>query len=540
MAERILVYDMSGNVVVDPENSIDRAVNITFSTAAPKGYMEASFQVKRSDIFADWVVRESYGVIIWDGNTICYQGRIETMPYNLGGSDEYITVQCVGWYAVLEERPIRKRWIDIQGITQLRWPDGLTTSEMQTSFLSNKREGTILQVVVAAGDVSRPRYYKYRELYELPSGYIRRLTFDYILRSGEHIVLAVNNMATHPNNGGYILSETVKDGWEWSQVSTSTAVSGSVTVTPALGNTGSVEFWVYLNDSDEYDQNDYAHWSNLRVEAQYEAGHRTAAPTYTQGQIIEDVILLANQQGAQLSTDFAQLGDPGLILDPFAVEEPEYCSSVIERILAYGDASLNTWQLYVWDQSDTSDGKPRVVLTARSIADWEYEVTLSARELAGFTYEKISDELWNAAIVQYQNERKETRYRTSTDNAALADATSIANEYRRTKYLKLGAGDATRADYLGQRYVQYHKDRLTRATIEIQGYVKNKGRGKTPANRVRAGQRIKLVNTGEIFFIRHTSYDAETQTVRISPDMPVDNVAMLFVQREREMGKLAK
>lgn len=541
MAEQVKVYDLSGNPVTDPEGSIDRATGITFESMWPKGYGTASFQVKRSDVFADWVVKESYGVIIYDGATIVYQGRIETMPRNLGGLDEYITVQCVGWYVVLEERTVRKRWIDIKGISFLRWPDGTTVSEMQTAFLSSKREGTVIQVVVATGDIIRPRYYKYRELYELPNGFIRRLTFSYILRSGEGIILAVNNQDNYPANGAYIQSETVKAGWEWSIVSAGSAQSGSATVTPALGDTGSFEFWVYLDRTDEYDQNDYANVSNLRVEAQYEAGHTQAvAPTYSQGQLIEDVILLVNQKGAQLSTDFSQLGDPGLILDPFTVEEPTYAGQVVEQIAAYGDTGLNTWGLSVWDGSDTSDGKPRVVFEARSVADYEYVVELSAEELQALTYEKISSELYNSVDVQYANERKETRYRDSGDNAALADAASIAAEYRRDYFLKLGDGDAARADYIGQRFIEYHKDRLTRATISIQGFASTKDGGKVPANRVRAGQRIKLVNTDEIFFIRQTSYDAETQTVRISPDLPVDNMAMLFVQRERGMGRLAK
>ena len=55
---------------------------------------------------------------------------------------------------------------------------------------------------------------------------------------------------------------------------------------------------------------------------------------------------------------------------------------------------------------------------------------------------------------------------------------------------------------------------------------------------MRAGQRVKLVNTGEIFFIRSTGYDSESQTVRVSPDLPEDNLSILFTQRERNLGKL--
>lgn len=525
MAETILIFDLDGNEVYDPEGAIDGATEITWSSAWPKGYMEASFKVRRADVFASWVIKESYGVIIYDDATIVYQGRIESMPRNAGGLDEYVTVQCTGWYVVLEERTVRKRWVDIKAISYLRWPDNLRLNAIQNTWVSNRRDN-MMQVFVGTGDVGRTNKDKYQELYELPAGAVRKVSFTWIGRTGEFIDLR-------------ILNETANADELTVSVSSPTPVSHDESVTFALADTGSFRLIWEIKVSDTYDQNDFIHVSNLKVWAKYETGHRTTTPTYTQGQLVEDVILLVNQKGAQLSTDFSQLGDPGQILDPFVIEEPEYAGPVIDKILAYGDSLLQTWGLLVWDQSDTSDGKPRVVLEARSVDNWEYEVTLSSQELQALTYEKISSELYNNVDVQYINEREETRYRSAADNPALADAASIAAEYQRDKFLKLGVGDATRADYVGSRGIEYHKDRLTRATIAIQGFVTLKGGGQVPASRVRAGRRIKLMNTDEVFFIRHTSYDAETKTVRISPDMPVDNISMLFVQRERGMGRLS-
>lgn len=530
--ERVIAYDLNGSAVIDPEGALNYATEITWETMWPKGFGVATFKVKRSDIFADWVVRESFGVLIHDGAEIVYDGRIETLSKNMNGSDEYVTVQCVGWYVLLEERNLRKRWIDIAAIKNCYWPDGLTTDPVQTTFFSNKRDN-IIQCFVAAGDHNRVRAEKYRELYELPAGYIRRIVFDYVIRSGENIILAITNMDNFPAGGiGF---------WEWYVVGGKYPANASgVSVTFTKGNTRSMEIWVYLQKTDTYDQNDYAHTSNLRVEATYEAGHRHAtSPTYKQGELVEDVILLCNQKGAHLSTDFGLLGEPGLILDPFVVEEPTYAGQVIEKIASYGDADLNTWGLCVWDRSDTSDGKPRVVFEARSVDDYEYVIELSQAELAGLTYEQPSSELFNSVTVQYQNERDETRYRTSSDNPSLADLGSIEREYQRDYFLRLGAGDPDRADYLGRRFIEYHKERPTRATFSIRGYVTTKNGGFMPANRVRAGERIKLLNTGEIFFIRHTSYDAETQTIRISPEPPQDGIQMLFNQRERKMGRLA-
>lgn len=534
--ERIAIYDFDGNQIVDPENSIQYATEIQFSSAAPKGYMEASFKVRRSDVFATWLVRDSYGVIIWDGATIVYQGRIETTPKDLQGADEYITVHCVGWWAALEERTIQKRWIDVKANSYLRWPDDSETNLIQTRFVNTKQEN-IFQVFAGTGDVGRNPGDSFRAYYGLPAGYVRKVRFRWTGRTGEQINLRIWNLAVGASYwvAGMINWPSQPYGNELMiRVSTGVPISSVAEVTFTLGNTPDFEvIWTMIND-DLYDQNDYIHVSNMRVEAHYESGHRYAAnPTYTQGQIIEDIILLARQKGQQISADFTNLGDPGLILDPYAVEKPTYAAQAIEQIIRYGDASLNTWLPYVWDKTGTSDGLPRFVLEAWSTSDWEYEVTLSRRELAALNYEKSSEGLQNNAIVGYTDSRDVMRYRSTSD------ATSIAAEYQRDNYIEIGQGDATRADFVGQRFVEFHKDRKTRGSISLVGSVRLKGGELIPANRVRAGQRFKLVNTGEVFLIRSTSYTAEGQTVRISPDLPVDNIAMLFAQRERKIGRLA-
>lgn len=522
----VKVYDLTGAPVYDPEKAIDYATDITIETMWPKGYGVASFRCRRADVFASWVVKESYGVKIFDGATIVYQGRIETMPKDINGAEEYVTVNCVGWYVLFEERDLRKRWIDVKAISNLRWPDGLELDAVQNSFVHTKREN-VLQVFMGTGDIARSTGELYRELYELPSGTVRRVMFDFLARTGEQINLYVWNVDAAAVEQQVVISST-------------TPVTGSIDYLMVGGPTKSIEMRVRIERSDTYDQNDYCHTSNLRIEANYETGHSAiASPTYTQGQLIEDVILLVNQKGAQLSTDFSQLGDPGFILDPFAVEEPTYAGQVVEKIASYGDVALQTWGLRVMDDSDTSDGLPRVIFEARDVSDYEYEARLGAKELAQLNYEKISSQLYNSTTVQFTNEKNDVRYRTSADNPTLADSASIAAEYQRDHYLKLGQGDTTRADYIGQRDIEYHKDRQTRGTIPLTGLATLKGGGKIPTNRVQAGHRIKLLNTGEIFFIRHTSYNAETKQVRISPDLPQDNIAMLFVQRERALGRLA-
>lgn len=516
----ITVIDLAGNVIYDPERAIDYAYNIQYETAWPKGYMTATFQVKRADIFADWIIRESFTVLIYDDATLVWDGRIESFQKNINGTEEIITVMCVGWHVILEERDLRKRWIDIKAISYLEWPPDYEENEQQTTWMTNKRD-SIIQVFAGTGDLFRQKGENYRELYTTPAGYIRRVIFNWIARTGEDLRLRLVN---EDNTG--IESEI--------RVSSRTPVKGQEDHTLTLGNTRAITLRWVIDRTDIFDQNDYFHVSKLRVETYYETGHRAATPTYTQGQLIEDIILLVNQKGAQLSIDFARLGEPGFILDPFVVEEPTYAARVIEKIASYGDADLNSWGLCVWGRDDTSDNKPRVVFEARDVNDYEYIVQLSQAELAGLNYEKVSDELHNAVTAQYVDERDIARYRTATDTD------SITAEYRRDFYIRLGAGDVSRADYINSRYLAYHKDRRTRGSFSVRGFITTKGGGQKPASQVRAGERVKLLNTDEIFFIRSTSYDDEAQTIRISPDMPDDNLNILFTQRERNLGRLAQ
>jgi len=531
MTEYITIYDTSGNQVYDPEGAIEYATGISWETYWPKGFGTASFRVRRMDVFAGWVVKNSYGVIIWDDGTIVYQGRIESMPITQAGADEYVNVQCVGWWALFEERDLRKRWIDIKGIDNLHWPQGLTTDITQTSFVNTKRDN-IIQILLGTRDIYRVRYETYRERYETPTGTIRRVSFDWLIRSGENFFLELINGQNPPG-----VDHPPTPGVEWYQVSQSAPRSGiNQIVTIAYGATSFLEFRALIWNDDLYDNNDYAHISNLRVETNYEAGHRAiAAPTYTQGQLVEDVVLLVNQKGANISTDFTDLGDPGQVLDPYAVEEPTYAAKVIEAIAAYGDTALNTWGASVWDRTGTADGKPRFVFEAKSVSDWEYELNPGEYSLKGLTYEKTSDGLYNSVTVRYTDERGVLMYRTGTDNAALKDMASIDDEYQRDYYLKLDDAAVTVADYVGSRFIEYHKDRLTRATFQVVGEIRKKDGGMLPVSRVRAGQRVKFIKTGEIFFIHYTSYDAESRTINISPDMPVDNIQMYLAQLERKL-----
>lgn len=516
--ERIFIYSTTGVLVLDPEKTIEYATSLTWSSQFPKGFAEMSCRVRRADVFADWVIKESYTILVKDGGTIVYDGRIQSLPRDIGGGDEFVTIKAVGWYVILENRHIRRRWIDNAALTHIEWPDADLTSNEQNSFISNKREN-FLEVLMGSGDIARDGTERYKEKYELPElNYVRRVTFNIKQRTGEVIVLALVNdgdaAVEFTENYGEPAGATEAEDVTFAGVSTE---SFTLLIGPAT--------------SDIFDQSDYMVVSDIVVYGKYHTLHpQFAAPAYKQGELVKDITLLLS---GSLSVDLDLIGEPNYVLSPYTVEKPTPAGEVMDEIASYGDSGLNTWGVAVWDRTGTSDNKPKVTFKARSITDYEYQIELNEEELAGLNYERVDGALFNYTVVESQSNKGITRYTTPNDDASFKDVTSIANEYQRDALVSIGKADATRIAYIGDRYIQYHKDRVTRGTITVIDTIRTKSGGRVPTNRVRAGERIKLINTGETFFIRHVSYDAETKTVRISPDEPQDNIPMLLAQVKR-------
>lgn len=164
----------------------------------------------------------------------------------------------------------------------------------------------------------------------------------------------------------------------------------------------------------------------------------------------------------------------------------------------------------------------------------DYEHAIQLEDLDQFQDGESEDELHNYIIIKYRGAKGITWYRTPDDNSDLLDQASIDRYGQREKILDIGQGDATRADYVGTRYLAYHKDPLRKTEITIKGRIRTKYREWVPVNRVRAGQRVKVVDYrgGQVYFLRHTAYDVDNQVLQMSPDLPPDDLAVFFAQEK--------
>lgn len=510
MTERIFIYDRSGNLVNDPDRSTEYATNINFGSEWPKGFTSCSFTVPKN-ILAQWVVKQAYGVKIRDGARTLYQGRLEGPERKLSSQEHQIRLDAQGWYVTLTERMVRKRWIDKAPVDRLTWP---VRDATQQSFLATKRQD-FLQVSLARFGDLRAGTEVYRERYTAPQGtLIYRITFDYEIRTGEGGEVEVYNIDTAAS--------------EWSDNNTAgpNPLTDSCDLTLADA-ANIIELRFYPTTNDTYDPNDYVFLDNIVVyfvtdPADYD---------YDALEIVKDILA---EVGSAISTDTDDLGNPGLTLSPFVTEGDnyEYADRIIQRAAAYGDASQGTWGFCIWDDKGTSDDLPKPVLEARSVSDYEYAVRLA--DLESFSDELDDSQLFNYIIVKYTDEGNIAQYRTPTDNASLTDSDSVSDYDQRETTLDIGQGDTTRADYVGERYIAYHKDPLHRTSFSVKGRIKTKEGLWIPANRVRAGERVKIIDYdgGTTYFLRHVRYDVTNQILSMQPDLPPDSTDTLLTQQE--------
>jgi len=524
MKERVYIYDRDGALVNDPNRSADYATGLEWETNWPKGYGMASFRVAR-DIAKRWAVKNAYEMVVRSGPTrVVYQGRLNSLNRALRQGGEEIQVSALGWYVVLVERKMRKRWIDAAPMSRTTWP---TTASPQDTFVVTKRED-FCKVGLQFFNSTRTAGEKYRERYTMPdSTTARRVTFDYWIRTGEGGEIVTYNV-----------DEDAADGTATNAGPPYNDTSGSadVTISP---NANVIEFRFQCITTDDYDDNDVLLINNVVVYGEFESGHsHDGSETYHADEIVEDVLL---KIGGDLSSDYDELTDPGYVLSPFITQGDDYESgdSIIQRAALFGDSSLNSYGACVWDDVGTSDGKPKLLFEQRpDTDDWEYEMRLG--ELAEFQDDLSDDELYNYVIVRYLDENGRSTFLTPEDDGSLTDAASIASYGQRDYVLDIDHADATIAAYAGARFLAYHKDPLHKARFSLRGRIRGKNGMWWDASTVRAGKRVKIVDyaaagavgAGTVFVIRHTAYDAETAMLALSPDLPEDSLEVFFAQRE--------
>lgn len=518
--ERIVIEDSNQVPLNDPRNQAEYSTQLMFESMWPKGFGIASFRIAVKDIFGYTAIDLAQNVMVYDGTTIVYQGRINQIDKIIAGGQEFYQIQCTGWYVRLEETDIVARWIDTVAITSIRDFTNVldaTQREFGITFL----EQTFLLQMAIGTSTSRASTDRMTLTYDAArfGQNIRRVTYDYFARTGEGLDMTIYNVDQAANE-------------DTEAVTSIPGTSGSVDHTFTQGDTTSFEFRVGPNANDNYDPDDYSNIGNVVVYFEYQSGHSdTGTPEYQVGQLIEDLVLLANI--SEISSDVDGIDAMTSTVTTMAVEEYTAVGKIAEEIAKF-TADDKVWGIAVWDRTGASDDLPKVYFTDRNTDAADYIIQIA--DTLQFDDKPITDQIQNFIRVRFTDKRGRVKWRIPADNASLKDQTSIDKYGQRSNPpIRLGKSDNAGADAVGEAFLAYHKDPIPRVSFTISGFVRKVSGEKVPVSRLRAGQRVKVAETGDIYWLRHTRYDAETKRLSANSDVPPENLPLLLAQQPRAL-----
>jgi len=521
MKERIYIYNRRRQLINDPERSTDYAEGLNWGTQWPGGYGVANCRVKR-DIAVDWLVQEANYFQVRRGQAECYYGRLDDLKKALDNSGQRVDLTAYGLWAALNERRVRKWWVDNHPRQRMHWPVTRSATPSQMYIDGNQDDDRIL-IRAGYGDISKNNGDNYYLRYDLPAGtYIHRVESTYTIRTGEGIKLAWLNGTSSTDE----VSITWADGAEHTS-SLNTNYAGTITGTAYVVFT--------LTKSDIYDENDRAAIYAMTVKSKYHTSHDDyAAPSWTTGEMMIDAILEGGLADV-ISSDWSQVIDPAYTPAGFASSNGEFeeVAKIVTRLASFGDSSFNTYGPVVWGVEGSTDNKPRFGVERRRTDKRNYLTSLA--ELSRFEHSLDFSQLHNYVLVKYTDYLDFVRYATPNDDSSLTDTTSVAKYGRRdSPVLDIGRGTAADAIRYGQRWLAYHKNPLPKGSMEITGSIRNGAGMWQPAALVRAGQVVQVADfeLGTNFFLRGTHFDSDTQTLRMEPDSPPDQIAVRQAQLE--------
>ena len=518
MSLRIYVRDRKGNVVNQPD--LDTAVGLRYASLWPKGHSVASFTVNR-DIARQWHIKQAYDVQIKDGHKTVYQGLINNLRASISGLGQKSDIECLGYYSLLSQRSMRKRWIDNSPFDHVIWPAASLSDESQNRLPARIQNSVSTLTLPDQFDGTNGDDFKWE--YTTPSGnFIKRVTYGVYFASDDGIDIILQNPNGSPTDER---TDSESSG-------SPTVVTPAPDVTISNGDT-SVIRWDYKLSATDTDYNMFALIFSPVVYVHYTASHPDyGTESYYADEIIIDCLI---KEIPEISQDYSDFVSPSLELLPFATKDDlhEPIDSIVQRATNFGDVRFNSYGFSVWDSDGSTDGLPKGELKTRPpLDDWDYEVSID--DLVQFTYEPSLDRLHNYLHIRYTDSLGNLDYLSAEDTAALKDSVSIDTYGRRDKVLGLGKGKSTVAQSYGERWLELHKDPLAKIRLTYdKRTIRRKDGSPMPTAWLRAGCRVKIVDYegGLVFLVRRADHDAEAGSLRLESDIPPDGLDQFTAQQ---------
>jgi hypothetical protein len=515
---KVEVYGTTTTLITDPQHELSDVGGIGFSTCYPAGMFGAGRFFLPHNIARNTEVQGVRRVVFRHGPKLVYEGWISNIASEYGAGFAIDTVGA--WGLVAMNRSMRKIWADTR-IDNNTWT--LQTAGLETENWTIERQDRI-HITPNPGGFSSGEYIALR--YTMPIGEtIKRITYDYDFaeKAGQSW-----EMSVWRSTDGVTFTEMSASGTSGDEYTSGTttvivaAATGSIDVALATPSRY-MELRFYARGSNTVTNNDHNHglWSALTVYS--ELGNINM---YEIAKDIVGAITVINS-----GTQYIQAAGTPLSLIPYIVDDWRTIADILDEITDKGDGTYARWAAYFLDseQANTIQSAPLLALAPYvTTADYEYKISMS--EAPGLVISEDFDQIINDMVVSYSDDAGKTFYRTSADNAALANAASQGLYKKRTPSspFSLGLSTSTIADAYAQRLLAYYKDPLYRwsGPLTVEGYIRGKGDNPIHASEIRAGNRIRIddYQGGRTWVITQTDYtdDGETCTISVGePELPL-------------------
>ena len=511
------IYSSGTTRIPDVDNIISTLSGISFDTFYPGGiYGPMSFHVPR-DVADSWQIRGPYRVVVRNDLTIVWEGQIVDQDRVLGDTAQGITISCDGyWGQLIAKRTWNKPWADN------RLSEYIQTTNFQVDKFDLRSESVNRRKAMPKDGISYSNGDKVEfGFYQMPTGEtVKRITFSYNLQEAAQAwKLALWNNTSSAD--------------EWSVTASG---SGSVDQTLATpdDNPG---FYFASAAAQTGIGNDTIYGIISDIITHSETG--SINPT----EVVKDI----RAKITQLNSTEVFIGSNTLGISPFITNGYEKIDSILARVMAYGDASQNSWAAWLFhsELSPSPDGKPVLLYTQYPslTATADYLIRLDEENLrAPFTVVTDYDGIRNWIVVSYTDvSDNRTKWVTPDDDATLKDTTSITNYGERHLIVNGGATSAAGATNIGKRYLAALKNPryYVSGPINVVGYLRNKYNQKVGVSGVYASATLKIEDfvtdesgTGLTVLITGTHYDDDSETCSLSVGVP-DDLAVFLAQIDR-------
>lgn len=532
------VFSTGTTPINDPLDELPLIEDIRFSTGYPGGlYLDATMRVAR-DVTAHWFVKGAQRIVIRNGKTIVFEGKIGDLNRALQADSEGIAISAIGyWGALLSSRRLRRLYAD-QRTHEEVWVLQTGAAEdmaQHTQIVRSDQAGGKNELRIEGGEgLTWLNNQDVRLRYTAPKGEeIRRIDYDYDF---EEDSLNFSLLVRDVSNATDLFEATTSAGatGQNDEPASGCSIIDFSLVSKAASQTPTAGAQDVL----------YAELTNVTVYATMNHAPATL-DIVNLTEIAKDI----RAEFTELSADEFEIDSNTLSLVPFVEDVYSPISQLLIRAASYGDTSQNSWAVGIRASDFSTDDLPLLFVEQYpDLTDYDFTVRIEEAFLdAPFDISEGyigSDEnnIWNWIIVEYSSDGSLTEYVTPDDDVLLKDTNSIADFGQRDYLLRAGHSLTSVALHLGRRFLAAHKDPVWNMTnpISVKGSIRAKAGNLVPVSEIQAGKRIRIENflrdpamgTDDlIFLITETLYEDEPEVCTITTGLP-NSLDVILAQQE--------